>query len=97
MSAFHFRFDRIRSGGNAFRAVMAPRKPRHPLLRVLLGLLGLGVLLVLVFFSVFVGVAMLAAGLLYRLWKQRGKPIARPARVVDGEFRVLGKPVLPQA
>jgi hypothetical protein len=101
MSAFHFRFDRIRSGGNAFRAVMAPRKPRHPLLRVLLGLLGLGVLLVLVFFSVFVGVAMLGAGLLYRLWKQRGKPMARqdarPARVVDGEFRVLGKPALPQA
>jgi hypothetical protein len=92
MSAFHFRFDR-----RAFRAGFAPRKPRHPLLRVALGLLGLGVLLVLVFFSVFVGVAMLAAGLLYRLWKQRGKPIARPARVVDGEFRVLGKPVLPQA
>lgn len=92
MSAFHFRFDR-----NAFRNGFAPRKPRHPLLRVLLGMLGLGVLLVLVFFSVFVGVAMLAAGLLYRLWKQRGKPMARPARVVDGEFRVLGKPVLPQA
>jgi hypothetical protein len=69
---------------------------------VLLGLLGLAVLLVLVFFSVFVGVAMLAVGLLYRLWKQRGKPVlgrrsARPARVVDGEFRVLGKPVLPRA
>jgi hypothetical protein len=90
MSAFHFRFDRIRPGA-------IPRKSRHPLLRVILGLLGLGVLLVLVFFGVFVGVAMLAAGLLYRLWKQRGNPMARPSRVVDGEFRVLGKPVLPQA
>ncbi|WP_425491557.1 hypothetical protein [Cognatiluteimonas sedimenti] len=98
MSAFHFRFDRFRAGRATFRAGMAPRKPRHPLLRVLLGLLGLGVLLVLVFFSVFIGVAMLAAGLLYRLWKQRGKPLARQqARVVDGEFRVLGKPALPQA
>jgi hypothetical protein len=102
MSAFHFRFDRIRPDRNAFRAGATPRKPRHPLLRVLLGLLGLAVLLVLVFFSVFVGVAMLAVGLLYRLWKQRGKPVlgrhgARPARVVDGEFRVLGKPVLPRA
>ena len=101
MSAFHFRFDRIRSGHNPFRAGMAPRKPRHPLLRAVLGLLGLGVLLVLVFFSVFVGVAMLGAGLLYRLWRQRGKPLgrqdARAARVVDGEFRVLGKPALPQA
>jgi hypothetical protein len=50
---------------------------------------------------VFVGVAMLGAALQYRLWRQRGKPLgrrdARPARVVDGEFRVLGKPVLPQA
>jgi hypothetical protein len=38
-------------------------------------------------------------GLLYRLWKQRGKPVLdrRGARVVDGEFRVLGKPVLPRA
>jgi hypothetical protein len=102
MSAFHFRFDRIRPDRNAFRGGATPRKPRHPLLRVLLGLLGLGVLLVLVFFSVFVGVAMLAVGLLYRLWKQRGKPVlgrrsARSARVVDGEFRVLGKPVLPRA
>lgn len=89
MSAFHFRFDR-----HAFRNGFAPRKPRHPLLRLALGLLGLGVLLLLVFFSVFVGVGMLAAGLLYRLLKQRGKPIARPVRVVEGEFRVIGKPVL---
>lgn len=62
---------------------------------MLLGLLGLGVLLVLVFFSVFVGVAMLAVGLAYRLWKQRGKPIARDASVVDGEFQVVHKSVLP--
>lgn len=92
MSAFHFRFDR-----HAFRAGFAPRKPRHPLLRLGLGLLGLGVLLVLVFFSVFVGVAMLAVGLLYRLLKPRGQPLARPARVLDGEFRVIGKPVLSMA
>jgi hypothetical protein len=97
MSAFHFRFDR-----NAFRNGFAPRKPRHPLLRVALGVLGLGMLAVLVFFSVFIGIAMLASGLLYKLWKQRGKPVlgrrgARATRVVDGEFRILGKPVLPQA
>lgn len=98
MSAFGFRFDRFRPDrAGVFRAGFAPRKPRHPLLRLALGLLGLGVLLVLVFFSVFVGIAMLAAGLLYRLWKQRGQPVARPARVVDGDYRVLAKPALPRA
>ena len=75
----------------------APRKPRHPLVRLAFGLLGLGLLLLLVFFSVFVGIAMLAAGLLYRLLKQRGKPVSRDARIVDGEFRVVGKAALPSA
>ncbi len=79
---------------NAFRSAFAPRKPRHPLLRLALGLLGLGVLCVLVFFSVFVGAAMIAAGLLYRLIKQRGKPVARD-RVVEGEYQVVRKPALP--
>lgn len=80
---------------NAFRQAFNPRKPRHPLLRLAIGLLGLGVLCVLVFFSVFVGAAMIAVGLAYKLFKQRGKPVARDARVVDGEFRVVRKPVLP--
>jgi len=57
----------------------------------------LGLLLLLVFFSVFVGIAMLAAGVLYRLLKQRGKPVSRDARIVDGEFRVVGKAALPSA
>ena len=92
MPAYAFRFD-----SSQFRNAFAPRKPRHPLVRLALGLLGVGLLVVLVFFSVFVGIAMLAAGLLLRLWKQRGKPIARDPRVVDGEFRVVGKPVLPLA
>lgn len=87
MQAFFFDASRLR---NAF----APRKPRHPLVRVALGLLGVAVLLVLVFASVFVGVAMLAAGVLLRLWKQRGKPVARDRSIVDAEFRVVGKPVL---
>ena len=89
MHAFFFDASRLR---NAF----APRKPRHPLVRVALGVLGVALLVVLVFFSVFVGVAMLAAGLLLRLWRQRGKPLARGAerRVVDAEYRVVGKPVL---
>ena len=84
-----FRFDALR---NAF----APRKPRHPLLRMTLGLLGVALLLALVFVSVFVGVAMLAAGVVFKLLRQRGRPLARPAErnVVDGEYRVVGKPAL---
>lgn len=92
MPATSFRFD-----SSAFRNAFAPRKPRHPLLRLAFGLVGLGLLLALVFVSVFVGVAMLAAGLLYRLWTRRGKPIARDKRAMDGEFRVVGKPALPSA
>ena len=80
-----------------FAFAFAPRKPRHPLVRIAFGLLGLGLLLLLVFFSVFVGVAMLAAGVVYRLLKQRGKPVAADARIVDGQFRVIGKAALPSA
>jgi UPF0716 family protein affecting phage T7 exclusion len=77
--------------------VFAPRKPRHPLVRLAFGLLGLGLLLLLVFFSVFVGIAMLAAGVLYRVLRPRAKPVPRDARIVDGEFRVVGKAALPSA
>jgi hypothetical protein len=71
---------------------MPPRHRRHPLLRIVMGILGLGLLAVLVFFSVFVGAAMLAAGLLYRLFKRRPQAPTRAARVVEGEYRVVGKP-----
>ncbi len=92
--AFHFDASRL-------QAAFAPRKPRHPLARIAISVLGLGVLAVLVFLSVFVGIAMLSVGLLYRLFIQRGKPVlaepqaARDARIVDGEYRIVSKPVLP--
>ena len=92
MPAYQFRFD-----GNTFRNAFAPRKPRHPLLRIAIGVLGLCVVLTLVFVSVFVGVAMLAAGVLVRLLRMRGKPVARDHRIVDGQYRVIGKPALPRA
>jgi hypothetical protein len=100
MFAHAFRFDTSR-----LHAAFAPRKPRHPLARLAMGLLGLGVLAVLVFFSVFVGIGMLAVGLVYRLLRQRNKPTLRSggatspqhARVVDGEYRIVGKTVLPSA
>lgn len=92
MSVHAFRFDSTR-----LHAMFAPRKPRHPLMRVLAGLVGVALLALLVVAGLFVGAAMLAAGLLLRLWKQRGKPLARErqADVVDAEYRVLDKGALP--
>ena len=82
-----------------FDRITAPRRPRHRWLRILLGAAGVGVLLALLFVSVFIGIAMLAIGMLWRLLKQRGKPVARPTRAnaIDGAFRVVGKPQLPLA
>lgn len=95
MSAYAFRFDPFVT---RMRSTFAPRKPRHRVLRVLFGLLGLAVLALLVMFGLFVGAGMIAAGLLYRVWKQRGKPIARRSRddVLDGEYRVVNPAVLPR-
>ena len=75
-----------------------PRKPRHRALRVVFGLVGLALLAVLVMFGVFVGAAMVATGLLFKLWRQRSKPAlkARDARVLDGEFRVVNPASLPR-
>ncbi|MDI9237397.1 hypothetical protein QLQ15_00535 [Lysobacter sp. LF1] len=76
------------------RSAFEPRKPRHRLLRFALGVIGLGVLAVLVAFSVVLGAAMIAIGVTYKLWKQRGKRMARNAQHIEGEFRVVGQPVL---
>ena len=89
-------FD-FRSRTAFFHRMRSPRKPRHPVVRIALGLLGLGVLAVLVFFSVFVGTAMLGAGLLWRLWRHRNQPLAHRPRVLHGQFRTVQRPVLPSA
>ena len=78
MSVHAFRFDQFHA--HVRNAFSAPRKPRHRALRVVLGLVGVAVLAVLVMLGLFVGAAMIVAGLLFRLWKQRGKPIANRAR-----------------
>jgi len=81
-----------------FRTLFAPRKPRHPLVRVAVGLLGLAILGVMVFVGVFVGAAMLLAGLAWKLLAQRKQgAVARSAdgAVMDGEYRVVRKPALP--
>lgn len=80
-------------------AFAAPRKPRHRVLRVVLGLVGVAVLAVLVMVGLVVGAAMIAGGLLFKLWKQRGTPglaRARDPRVLDAEFRVVDPAALPR-
>ncbi|HEY1139502.1 MAG TPA: hypothetical protein VGE88_04780 [Lysobacter sp.] len=96
MFAHAFRFDQFNARmRNTFST---PRKPRHRVLRVALGLVGVAVLAVLVMFGLFVGAAMIATGLLFKLWKQRGKLLAnqRDSRVLDGEFRVVDSVSLPR-
>ena len=73
-----------------------PRRPRHRILRIALGTAGVALLLGLLFVSVFVGIAMLAAGMLLRLWRQRARPIASsPVNSIDADYRVLSKAQLP--
>lgn len=95
MFAHRFSPDHV----DALRGFFAPRKPRHPLSRIAFGLLGLALLSVLLVVGLLVGAAMVVGGLLLRLLRMRGKPIAagasRDRRVVDGEFRVVGKSALP--
>ena len=85
---------RLRSTG--FSAVFTPRKPRHPLVRLAFGLAGIALLAVLLVFGVVIGAAMLAAGLAMRLLGRRGRTPAASARgdVLDGDFRVVDKPLL---
>ncbi len=92
-SIFSFQNSRHRT-----REFFAPRKPRHRALRVLLALFGIAVLAGLLVVGVVVGTAMLGVGLLSRLWRRRGKRIAAtPARTLEGEYRVVRKPVLSNA
>lgn len=92
MSFRAYRFDATR-----LHAVFAPRKPRSPVVRVLVGLLGVCVLAAMVVIGLFVGAAMLLGGLVLRLARGRAKPVATPRGVVEGEYRVVGKPGLPFA
>jgi len=79
-----------------FRTLFAPRKPRHPLVRLAVGLLGVAILGVMVFVGVFVGAAMILAGLAWKLLAQRKAPSrVADATVVEGEYRVVRKPALP--
>ncbi|SKA21253.1 hypothetical protein [Novilysobacter spongiicola] len=95
MTSQTFRFD-SHHFQSRMRAAFEPRKPRHPLVRFAVGLLGLALLVVLVMFSVALGAAMLVAGVAWKLLAGRGarKTAHADPRVVEGEYRVLRKPLL---
>lgn len=96
MISSSFRFDSHRFQSR-MRSAFEPRKPRHRVVRFALGVVGLGLLALLVMFSVALGAAMVVAGLLFKAWRGRGRIGASPRagrRVVDAEYRVVGKPVL---
>lgn len=93
MSAQAFRFDSF-AFQSAMRSAFEPRKPRHRLLRFALGLVGLALILVLLAFSVAIGAVMIGGGLLYRLWKRRGQPIARQGNVIEGEYHAVAPSAL---
>ena len=96
MSDRLFRSFQTRFSTVGLSAMFAPRKPRHPLLRVLLGMVGVLLLAGLLVIGLVVGTAMLAGGLLVRLLRQRGKPVAARRRVVEAEYHVVkpGQPLL---
>ncbi len=80
---------------NQFRTLLQPRKPRHPLVRVAVGLLGLAILAALVFVGVFVGAAMIIAGVAWKLLSQRKQARNVPSQVMDGEYRVVRRAEFP--
>lgn len=93
-SAFRFTSGPFQS---RVRAALDGRKPRNGLLRVALGVIGLGLLAVLVVLGVIVGAAMLTVGVIYRLVQGRGTLVRpRDERVMDAEYRVVTKPLLPR-
>ena len=82
---------------DAIRGLFAPRKPRHPLLRVALGLAGVALLALLVVAGLFIGAAMLLGSAVLRLLRPGVPRASSPAarRVVEGEYRVVDRSVLP--
>lgn len=95
MSAYGFRTRNFNFDSAQVRQWLGARRPRNLLLRVALGLVGLAVLLVLLVLGAVIGTLMVLGGLALRLLRTRGKPQAS-GRVLDGDYRVVGKSLLPR-
>lgn len=90
----HIRYSQF----TKFRHLFEPRKPRNPLARVALGLLGLVILAVLIVGGLFIGAAMILGGVAWKLLAPRKSRVhASASNVVDAEYRVVRKAVLPHA
>lgn len=100
MTSQSFRFNQ-QFFQSRMRAAFEPRTPRNGLLRFLMRALGLAVLVALVVLGALVGVALLALGAVYRLFRGRGPTIVgggthSDPHVMEGEFRVVDKTSLPR-
>ncbi|KQH74863.1 hypothetical protein XfCFBP8356_011745 [Xylella fastidiosa subsp. sandyi] len=82
---------------NHFRYLFEPRKPRHPIARLMASTAGLTILIALVFFSVFVGAAMVLGGVAWKLLVgQRRRTRAEVGtQTIEGKYRVIHKPDAP--
>ena len=86
--------DRLKTSyGNSLSALLGRRV-------ALFGVIGLVLLVLLLFFGLFVGVTMLAVGLVWRMLQRRAPHNVGPThshddRIVDAEYRVIDRPELP--
>ncbi|MDO5505953.1 MAG: hypothetical protein Q4F49_06650 [Pseudoxanthomonas suwonensis] len=96
MSTRRFSFHRFSFDSRTLRDWLGARRPRSLPLRVALGMLGVAILLVLVVLGAVLGTLMLLGGMLMRLLGSRGKPQADGGRILEGRYRVIGKPMLPR-
>lgn len=95
MFANGFGYRGFRLDPTHVREWLAARRAHHPLLRLALGAIGMLVLLVLLIVGAVVGTLMVIGGLVFRMLRTRGKPQAH-GRVLDGQYRVIGKSALPR-
>lgn len=93
MFAFHSTHWRDRAVHlHRLRALLQPRKPRHHAARVLVALVGVLVLAVLLVVGLVVGSAMLAGGLLWKLFARRSVPARREP--LEADYRVVARTAL---
>lgn len=79
------------------RDLLQPRKPRHHVMRVLVALLGVVVLAALLVVGLAVGLVMLTAGLAWKLLARKAPSrVAQAGDVLEGDYRIVDRAVLPR-
>ena len=71
-----------------------PHKPRNPLLKLAFGLIGVALLAVLLVFGLVAGLGMLLFAAVRRMGRASPAPQAADARIIEGEYAVVGRPTV---